>query len=134
MGLSARAQFTPRNGLGQFVEAVVTPAVVASVTAGCKLIQEAAQGYCPVDTGALRDSITVDVKETGTTVVGTVGPHTDYASYVEYGTGRKGTPAPYAHTDKPGMVAQPYMRPALDENRDPILDLFKGQLAQAFKG
>ncbi len=133
MSLGARAQFVPRSGLGQFIPAVVTPAVIASVTAAAKLIQESAQGHCPVDTGALRDSITVDVQETGRTVVGTVAPHMPYASYVEYGTGRRGSPAPYPHTDKPGMIAQPYMRPALDENRPAVLELFRGQLATALK-
>lgn len=133
MSLGARAQFVPRNGLGQFIPAVITPAVLASVKAGCEVIQTAAQGYCPVDTGALRDSIGITITETGKTVVGVVAPTMPYASYVEYGTGRKGSPAPYAHTDKPGMVAQPYMRPAYEENRDSILDLFRGQLAQAFQ-
>ena len=129
--ISARAQFTPRNDLGQFVKVKVVPGVIASVQASVNVIQQSAQLYCPVDTGALRDSITTQVSESGSTVVGSVGPHTDYASYVEYGTGRKGDPAaPYAHVETwPGMKPQPYMRPAIDERKGSILDLFRSNIS-----
>jgi HK97 gp10 family phage protein len=134
MSLGARAQFVPRNGLGQFIPAVITPAVIASVKAGCEVIQQTAQQYCPVETGALRDSIGITITETGKTVVGVVAPTMYYASYVEYGTGRRGGPAPYPHVMTwPGQDPQPYMRPAFDENQDSIKDLFRGQLAQAFQ-
>jgi len=133
--ISAHAQFTPRNDLGQFVKVKVVPAVIASVQASVNVIQQAAQLYCPVDTGALRDSITTQVSESGSTVVGSVGPHTDYADYVEYGTGRLGDPsAPYSHVETwPGMKPQPYMRPALDENKGSILDLFKSNISTGIK-
>ncbi len=129
--ISARAQFTPRGDLGQFVSVKVKPGVQASVDAALQLIQQAAQLHCPVDTGALRDSITAESQETGSTIVGNVGPHMPYADYVEYGTGQKGDPAaPYPHVASwPGMVAQPYMRPALDESKGAILDLFKSNIS-----
>jgi HK97 gp10 family phage protein len=135
MGLRATAIFRPRSGLGQFIQAVVTPAVRASVQAGLDTIQQAAQALCPVDTGALRDSITTNIEDLGTTIRGSVGPTMPYASYVEYGTGRLGSPAPYPHVMSwPGMKAQPYMRPAYDENKDAIIDLFRAQLGVAFSG
>jgi HK97 gp10 family phage protein len=129
--ISARAQFTPRGDLGQFVSVKVKPGVQASVDAALQLIQQAAQIHCPVDTGALRDSITAESQETGSTIVGNVGPHMPYADYVEYGTGQKGDPtAPYPHVASwPGMVAQPYMRPALDESKGAILDLFRSNIS-----
>ena len=129
--ISARAQFTPRGDLGQFVSVKVKPGVQASVDAALQLIQQAAQLHCPVDTGALRDSITAESQETGSTIVGNVGPHMPYGDYVEYGTGQKGDPAaPYPHVASwPGMVAQPYMRPALDESKGAILDLFKSNIS-----
>lgn len=138
MSLSAIARFTPRGDLGQFVQVRVTPAVRASVEAGVQLIQEAAQSYCPVDTGALRDSITYEVEDTGRSVVGRVGPHTDYAEFVEYGTGRRGAGSPGAGAGPydenwPGMPAQPYMRPALDGSREPIAELFASNLSLAVK-
>lgn len=132
MSLSARAQFTPRNDLGRFVPTRVTPAVVASVQAAVNLIQDAAQRLAPVDTGALRDSITTEVHETFSTVVGSVGPHVSYAAFVEYGTGRKGDAA-VPHTDKAGMKPQPFMRPALDENKGAILDLFRSNISTGLK-
>ncbi len=133
--ISARAQFTPRGWLGRFIPAVVTPAVRASVQAGLDLVKTTAQGYCPVDTGALRDSITTEIVETGSTIVGKVGPTMYYASWVEYGTGRLGDPsAPYAHVESwPGMIARPYFRPAFDESKEAIQELFKGTLSTALK-
>lgn len=135
MSLRATAIFRPRSGLGQFIPAVVTPAVRASVQAGLDLIKDAAQAICPVDTGALRDSITTSIEDLDTTIRGSVGPHTDYASYVEYGTGRLGSPdAPYGHVMTwPGMKPQPYMRPAYDENKDAIIDLFRSNLGVALE-
>lgn len=132
MSLQVRAQFKPRNGLGQYAKVFISPAVTAAVQASCEYVQQLAQGYCPVDTGALRESITIDpIDDSGTTIVGRVGPHTDYAEYVEYGTGRAGDPAPYAHTDKPGMAARPFMRPALDEAKPAVLDIFRNNVEAA---
>lgn len=80
-----------------------------------------------MDTGALRDSIGVTIDQSGDVVTGSVGPTMDYAEYVEYGTGQKGDPdAPYGHVASwPGQHPQPYMRPSLDESRQPVLDLFR---------
>ncbi len=133
--ISARAVFTPRSSLGQFIPVKIVPGVKASVQASCDLIEQTAKLYCPVDTGDLKDSITSEVTESGSTVVGKVGPHMPYADYVEYGTGSKGDPAaPYAHVESwPGMKAQPYMRPALDEGKPAILDLFKSNISSSIK-
>jgi HK97 gp10 family phage protein len=132
--ISARAQFTPRNGLGQFVPVKIVPGVRASVQASVDLIQQTARTYCPVETGALRDSITTEVDDSGATVVGSVGPHMPYAEYVEFGTGRRGDPAVPHNEDWPGQVAQPYMRPALDESKGSILDLFKSNISTGLNG
>jgi len=128
--IKATAQWTPRNNLGQFVSSKVSPAVTASVQAACDAIEQSAKGYCAVRTGALRDSITTTISQGDSSCRGTVGPTMPYADYVEYGTGRRGSPAPYPHNpDWPGMVAQPYMRPAIDENRGGLIDLFRNQMA-----
>ncbi len=134
MRLIASATFRPRGDLGRYVESYVTPGVKAAVEASTKLIETSAKALCPVDTGRLRDSITSTVEETGKTVVGTVSPNTDYAAFVEFGTGIAGAsspgagPGPYSPTWA-GMVAQPYMRPALDENREAIAELFRSEIA-----
>jgi HK97 gp10 family phage protein len=52
--------------------------------------------------------------------------NTHYASFVEFGTGQRGSASPqpdglppdYVHGSVPGMAAQPYLRPALIEVRD----------------
>lgn len=138
MRLQATATFRPRSDLGRFVEAHITPAVRASVEASCKLIENSAKIYVPVDTGALRDSITTEIDDSGRTIRGVVGPHTHYAAFVEFGTGIRGASSPgagegpYSLTWK-GMPAQPYMRPALDENKPVILDVFRAQISTALE-
>jgi len=133
--ISVSARFTPRSAAGQFVPVVISPAVLAAVKATCEELQQTAQEYCPVDTGDLRDSITVEINDSGTTITGKVGPHMPYADYVEFGTGQRGAesagagPGPY-RADWPGMPAQPYMRPALDETRPKVLEIFKGNISE----
>lgn len=75
-------------------------------------IQLGAKQRCPVRTGALRNSITVDFYGV---MSAQIGPHMPYAPYVEYGT-RK-------------MRAQPYLFPAFEEERPN----FEKGLAEAVK-
>lgn len=136
MNLSARAQFTPRNDLGQFVPVHIAPGVVASVEAACKLVQDRAQQLAPVDTGALRGSITTSIDDSGKTVVGHVSVGASYAVFLEYGTGIRGAESadagagPYSQT-WPGMTPRPYMRPAFDEARGAVLGLFRSNISLA---
>ncbi len=129
--LRVTSQFAPRSDIGRFARVVMAPRCVEAVKESCELIHKTAQGYCPVDTGALRDSITIDPPVEGdASVTGSVAPHETYASYVEYGTGQRGDPtAPYPHVMSwPGQAAQPYMRPALDECRGQVKDIFLRKL------
>jgi HK97 gp10 family phage protein len=133
--LSITSQFAARSGIGRFAEVVMSPRVAGAVTESCRLVQTIAEQYCPVDTGALRDSITIDPLNVGdASITGSVAPHMPYASYVEYGTGQRGDPsAPYAHVASwPGMPAQPFMRPALDEARGQVKDIFLRQIGGPF--
>lgn len=99
----------------------------------CALVEASAKRRAPKGTGELRRSITSKVE--GTT--GTVFTPLHYAPYVEFGTGlfaenggRKDVPWVYCddeghwHTTS-GMYPQPYMRPALDENRAKIIELIR---------
>lgn len=72
-----------------------------------------AQIYVPVDTGALRSSITYETHLDRDSVWGEVGPTQDYGGFVELGTSK--------------MAPQPYMRPAFDR-RAPILEQILGQM------
>lgn len=99
----------------------------------CALVEAAAKQKAPKDTGALRRSITSKV-ENG---VGTIFTPLEYAPYIEYGTGlfaENGGRAdvPWSYQDDEGnwhstsgQRPQPFMRPALDENRQQIIRILK---------
>lgn len=80
--------------------------------AGARIVETHAKLLVPVDTGFLRSSITVDEV---TPLEAIIGPHTDYAEHVEFGTSR--------------MAAQPYMRPALDEHEGEIVQAVSDTIA-----
>jgi HK97 gp10 family phage protein len=119
------------------------------VSDGAQIVETAAKENAPVATGALRDSIdTTVVRGIQNTqgggplnsslfgVTATVAPHTDYDVYVEFGTGRRGAASPGAgegpyDPNWPGMAAQPYMRPAADDNRDAVVDAITSGVAEA---
>ncbi len=136
MRLSARAQFTPRGDLGQFVPVKIVPGVTASVEAWAKLVLDRILQIVPRDTGALADSYQSTVEDTGKTVVGRVGSDLYYAPFVEFGTGVRGAespdagPGPYSPS-WPGMSPQPHVRPAYDEARGATMDLFRSNISLA---
>ena len=89
------------------------------------------------NTGALQNSIISTVETTNDAVIGYVSTNLEYAPYVEYGTGlfaesggRKDVPWNY-QDDKgewhstSGQKPQPFMRPALSENKQNILRIVK---------
>lgn len=104
-------------------------------------VEAEAKKKAPRDTGDLARSITSKVETTGGEVVGTVFTPLYYAPYVEYGTGlfaedgggRKDVPWHY-QDDKgewhstSGQHPQPFMRPALDENREQVIRILKEAL------
>lgn len=78
-------------------------------------IQADAQALAPVDTGALRNSISVDITGDGRSLSMTaeIGPTVEYGIFQEYGT-----------STQPG---KPYMGPAFDR-RAPLLDAAIAQI------
>ena len=105
----------------------------------CALVERDAKIKAPKDTGELRRSITSKVERNGEDIQGVVYTPLEYAPYVEYGTGlfatgegggRKNVPWHYQddegewHTTS-GQHPHPFMRPALDENREEILRILK---------
>lgn len=108
----------------------------AALGRACALVERSAKQNAPKGNGELRRSITSKV-ENG---VGVVYTPLEYAPYVEYGTGlfaeeggRQDVPWHY-QDDKgewhstSGMMPQPYMRPALNDNREQIIRIFKEAL------
>ena len=103
----------------------------------CALVEREAKIKAPKGSGELRRSITSKVEIDDTDIKGVIFTPLEYAPYVEYGTGlfaeeggRQDVPWHYQddkgewHTTS-GMNPSPYMRPALDENREEILRILK---------
>lgn len=111
--------------------------ISAAIGKACALVEGEAKKKAPKDTGALRRSITSKVENTGSEMKGVVFTPLEYAPYVEYGTGlfaekggRKDVPWYYKDEEgkwhrSSGQHPHPYMRPALNENREEILRLIK---------
>ena len=109
-----------------------------AVQKSCALVERSAKKKAPKgETGDLRKYIQSEVDVGGNEIVGTVFNPLEYAPYVEYGTGlfaenggRSDVPWSYKddsgewHTTS-GMEPQPFMRPALNENRERIARMLK---------
>lgn len=72
---------------------------------GAYLVSETAKSLCPVDTGELRDSISVSSDGN----IATVSTNTDYAAFVEFGTSK--------------MSPQAYLVPSLISNGQAVVSL-----------
>ena len=119
--------------LGALDDLADTSNLNAALGKACALVERSAKQKAPKDKGDLRRSITSKVEGTE----GVVYTPLEYAPYVEYGTGlfaeRGGrTDVPWNYQDDEGnwhstsgMKPQPYMRPALNENREEILRIIK---------
>lgn len=106
--------------------------LTAALGKACALVERSAKQKAPKGTGELRRSITSKVEKEGNGAVGIVFTPLEYAPYVEFGTGlfaeeggRKDVPWCYQDDEgewhsTSGMHPQPYMRPALNENREQI--------------
>lgn len=105
----------------------------AALKKACALVERSAKQKAPKGNGELRRSITSKVEG----LEGVIYTPLEYAPYVEYGTGlfaeeggRKDVPWCYQddegewHTTS-GMKPHPYMRPALNENREEIKRILK---------
>ena len=119
-----------------------------AVNKATELVHGQAKALAPADTGLLRESIHLQVKDTATGVEGRVYTNVEYAPYVEFGTGIKGNGTyPYkveglnleyknkgwAYYDEDkgewiytkGQKAQPYMYPALKTHEKTIKKILK---------
>jgi hypothetical protein len=126
MTVQATSTWIPRGDGGQFVKAVIEPKAIEAAQDVGEIILAEAQAIVPVDSGELRDSGHVVLNTDGATVLTTVQFDAGHAAYVEFGTGVRGAASegagPYPYDPAwPGMVAQPYLRPALDATRPELL-------------
>ena len=128
------------RGLDEVLESLENIADTSNIEAAlnkcCALVERTAKQKAPKDTGELRRSITSKVEN----FEGVVYTPLEYAPYREYGTGlfaenggRMDVPWNY-QDDKgewhstSGMKPHPFMRPALDENKDQIIEILKGAI------
>ena len=98
----------------------------------CAVVEASAKQKAPKDTGALARSITSKIEDTE----GIIFTPLEYAPYVEYGTGlfaeEGGRNTPWVYKDDKGewhrtsgQKPHPFMRPALEENREKIINILK---------
>lgn len=105
----------------------------------CGLTAEAyAKKLCPVDTGALRNSISHTVDEGEPAAY--VGTNSEYGPYVEYGTGiyateGGGRPTPWVYQDAKGnwhmthgQRAQPFLKPAVSDHAQQYRDIIESEM------
>ena len=123
------------------LENIKTADLLPLVNKATLIVEAQAKELVPNDTGKLRLSIHPRVETKGKTIIGMVYTACEYAPYVEFGTGIKGSGTyPYdvkglilSYRDTPwryndgerwwystGQIAQPFMYPALHLNKDKI--------------
>lgn len=107
MGVEITGEKELKRQLKDIAEKVSEALPLAALNS-VEVLKVSAQQKAPVLTGALRDSIISDVEENQREVVVEVGPTVDYADDVEFGGVRR--------------AANPYLRSALDETEELIID------------
>ncbi len=90
-------------------------AISKALEASALVVEGAAKNLAPVDTGNLRNSITHEVEKKEARV----GTNVEYAPFIELGTVK--------------MAAQPYLNPALEQNKGNIKKIFADALKEAVK-
>lgn len=86
------------DGLRELLESEHGP-VAKDLARRANKVSNQAKRLCPVDTGRLRSSITMDLGQDGDGLFAMVGTNVNYAEFVEFGT----------RYTRP----QPFLRPAL---------------------
>lgn len=116
--------------------------ITALLEKACMMVERRAKQLAPKGrTGNLRNSMSYRIEGDA----GIVYNPLEYAPYVEFGTGLFSvhpmggrTDVPWAYKDEEtgeliwtcGQHPQPFLRPALDENREEILRLFRGGITK----
>ena len=131
------------------IAAALLPAAAEGMEKAMQPMVRDAKTNCPVDTGMLRGSIQATVQAGGDAVSGKLYSASEYALYVEMGTGPKGEAehagvAPVGVTYRPtgwvyrdergfhyttGQPARPFLYPAFKANKRLVL----GYIAQAIR-
>lgn len=117
------------------IYAVIVGRVLDALETSGKLVEDSAKLLCPVDTGLLIGSITHKVFPNDLKVI--VGTPVEYGPYIELGTGEfaengEGRKGGWYYVDEKGNKhftfgnkPQPFLRPALLNNKQNIERIFK---------
>jgi len=122
-------------------KAIQGEAMVEALNKAAAVVTSTAKSIVPVRTGALRSSIhPIKAEVSDGKVTSGASTAMEYAPYVEFGTGvrgaetheyePKGVKLAY-RPDWPGMIAQPFMYPALHQNKDKIQKLVRAAMIKA---
>ena len=133
------------EGLDKIIEKIEdfddVHAMTSAMQDACNIVESAAIDKAPRKTGALRRSIKSKVELTGNSIEGIVYSPLEYAPYQEFGTGLfaengNGRKTGWAYEDEKtgeiiftrGNRPHPFLRPAVNENKDKIINIIKGAL------
>lgn len=129
VNIFATATFQP--GAAAAVLEQITAGVLAATTRASDTVRDLAKERCPVDTGALQQSIFSVVTLEGDLVTGSVVADMPYAAFVEFGVRQLGASGewagPYQYSSGKGFAGFGYMRGALDQSWESILDAYRSE-------
>lgn len=127
--------------LDEYVNETLGAAADEGINKACQIILNAAIKNCPVESGQLQSSLTMDIDEKNH--VGYVGTNVEYAPYVEIGTGiysskGNGRQEPWTYQDAQGNYhttsgnkPHPFLQPAVEQNREKITEVIRDAIANA---
>lgn len=102
------------------MEDAAAQVMMAGAKAGGKIALEDAKRNCPVDTGALKQSLHLtEGKATATKAI----VHVDYDKSLKYGT--------HVELGARGRPANPFLRNAVDDNQNQINDAIVAEISRA---
>lgn len=131
------------------------PSAAEGMEKGLAMVERNAKQIVPVATGELRNSIRSEVRELATSVTGEVGSHSEYAVYVEMGTGPvgkasggNGSPVKKSYRTggwvypvpgggfrfTRGQPARPFLWPAWKANREKVLAAIRNAIKGGLRG
>lgn len=119
MGVTVKGIARLEAKLGK-LDPLTKAAVVRGVQKAALKVEGDAKMITPVDTGALRDSISTTGKSTPSGAEASVGTTVEYAPHIEFGTSKS--------------KAQPYLHPALQRNKQTATKIVLKEIRKAYKG
>lgn len=115
-----------RAKLAGLPDAVIQRILSDGIAAAALPVENDAKRYAPVLTGTLRRSIHTETRQSGRKAEAIVGTDVPYARRLEFGFIGADSRGRHYH-----QTPRPYLRPALDENRDQVKRIVGDVVTQA---